>query len=72
MSTVVAALRKLWGLFVDDGSLALALILWCLASGLGLSYLPLGGNWAAAILFVGCLAILLTNIAAAVRRQRIS
>jgi hypothetical protein len=69
MTALMAALRELAGLFVDDGSLALAIlgivalaaILAALASGL----------WAGAALLVGCLGVLLTNVISAAQRQRI-
>jgi hypothetical protein len=49
-------------LFVDDGSLALALVLWCAAVGFATSFWPqLPGVWGPA-LFVGCAVILLVNI----------
>lgn len=66
-----AAGRELVGLFVDDGSLALALIVWVAAAGLLLPYLPAGAQWAAPILFLaGCLAILAENVGRAARRSR--
>jgi hypothetical protein len=71
MNTVFAIPRELWGLFVDDGSLALALVLWCAAAGLILPRLISSSAWNAPILFVGCLAILLVNVALAVRRHRL-
>jgi hypothetical protein len=70
MSALVTALRELWGLFVDDGSLALALVLWCAAAGLILPHVGLSEEWSGPILFVGCLVILVGDIAASVRRRR--
>jgi hypothetical protein len=70
MSALVTALRELWGLFVDDGSLALALVLWCAAVGLILPRIGVSGEWSGPILFIGCLVILLGNIALAARRHR--
>jgi hypothetical protein len=69
MSALVTSARELWGLFVDDGSLALALVLWCAAAGLALPPLGLPEEWNGPILFVGCLAILLGNVATTVRRR---
>jgi uncharacterized membrane protein YhaH (DUF805 family) len=70
MNAVRTTLRELWGLFVDDGSLALALILWCIAAGLILPRVLWMADWNAPILFLGCLVILLSNVAVAVRRLR--
>lgn len=51
-------LRKLWGLFVDDGQLALAIVLWLLLAWRVLPLLRLGGDWSAAMLAAGLLVIL--------------
>ena len=58
----MAALKELWSLFVDDGSLALALVLWVAICGFGLSRAPVPAAWDAPILFVGCLVILVFNV----------
>jgi hypothetical protein len=65
----MAALKELWGLFVDDGSLALALIIWVAICGFGLSRTPVPAAWDAPILFVGCLAILVVNVMRNARGQ---
>jgi hypothetical protein len=70
MKAFVTILRELWGLFVDDGSLALALVFWCAVAGLILPHLPLTGGWNGPVLFVGCLAILLVDVGVAVRRRK--
>lgn len=60
---------ELWGLFVDDGSLALALIAW---GTLAIWLLPLSGvarGGYAPILFLGCLSILLINVFVAARAK---
>ncbi len=69
MKGVISAVKEVWGLFVDDGSLALGLVIWCAAAGLGLTYVVPSKTWRAPILFIGCLAILLANVAATVRRR---
>lgn len=64
-------LAELLGLFVDDGALALGLVLWCAAVGLAVALLPaLPGAAAGAGLLAGCLAILLANVRRAARRPR--
>jgi hypothetical protein len=63
-------LRELLGLFVDDGSLALALLAWTAVAGLALPRLGLPAGLAAPVLFLGYLAILLENLARTARRRR--
>jgi hypothetical protein len=65
---IAGALRELIGLFVDDGSLAVALLAWTAAAGLGLPHLGLSKAWDAAILLAGYLAILFENLARSARR----
>jgi hypothetical protein len=70
MNALSAIFSELWGLFVDDDSMALALVLWCGACGLILPSLVPSMEWAAPILFVGCVTILLADIGMVVRRRR--
>jgi hypothetical protein len=63
-------LRELLGLFVDDGSLALALLAWTAVAGLALPRLGLPMGLAAPSLFLGYLVILLENLARTARRKR--
>jgi hypothetical protein len=69
MRLLATAWRELVGLFVDDGSLALALVGWVAAVAL---LLPLvaGVEWRPAILLAGCIAILVENVGRAARRSR--
>lgn len=55
-------LRKLWGLFVDDGQLALAIVVWLLLAWWLLPLLRLGDTWNAVVLAAGLLAILAAGI----------
>jgi hypothetical protein len=71
MGTLRAILHEIVGLFVDDGSLALALVLWCAGIGAALVLargLPVA--LAAALLLAGCAGILLANVTRAARRRR--
>ena len=45
MKTALMAGRRLLGLFVDDGSIAAALILWSAAAGYLLPALPINAGW---------------------------
>ena len=62
-----AFLKELFGLFVDDGNLAIALVIWVGLCGLGLPRMLLPNGWNAPILFAGCAIILVFNV---MRRAR--
>lgn len=66
MQWIKTICAELFGLFVDDGSFAIAIIVWLGASWL-LSLRLLHGGWSGVVLFVGLGAILLWS---AMRRAR--
>jgi hypothetical protein len=70
MGALMAILKELWNLFVDDGRLALALVIWVAAGGIGLPLSPIPPAWDAPALFVGCTVILVFNVMRSVRRKR--
>ncbi len=63
--------RAIWsefiGLFVDDGSLALAILVWIGVAWLLLPRLGLPADWLAPVLFIGLALILMES---ALRRAR--
>jgi hypothetical protein len=59
--------RELLGLFVDDGSFAVAIVAWLCASALALKYVLHHGPWSGPILFLGMIAILAESV---MRRAR--
>jgi hypothetical protein len=61
MRILMYIFREFWGLFVDDGSLALALIAWCVAASLILPRL-LSEEWSGPVFFIGCVVVLLGNV----------
>jgi hypothetical protein len=65
------ALKMAWeefiGLFIDDGSLAVAIVVWVALVGFLFPHLPRSSQWGASLLFVGLAAILVENI---LRRAR--
>lgn len=67
MRTIRAILAELVGLFVDDGSLALGLLLWCAAIGISTSLLPSLIPLGAPLWSLGCAAILLGTVLRAAR-----
>ena len=67
MTMLVTASRMLVGLFVDDGSLALAILVVVLLSGIFATLMPDAPLVAGAVLLIGCLAVLLANVMKAAR-----
>ena len=70
MTAFITAVREIWGLFVDDGALALGLLIWCAVAGFLLPRLSLPAGADATVLFLGCLLILVASVAVASRRKR--
>jgi uncharacterized membrane protein YhaH (DUF805 family) len=69
MSMLRAVLRELLGLFVDDGSLALAILAVVMLAAISVALIPDIPLVAGAILVFGCLGVLLANLAIAARRH---
>ena len=64
------ALRKLVGLFVDDGSLALAIVAWLGLIALAAARWPAAGGWLSLLLALGLLAILAENVLRTAKAKR--
>lgn len=62
MRTLRAIAFEIVHLFVDDGSLALALLLWCAAVGVTTLLIPTFAEVAGIALFAGCAVILFANV----------
>ena len=62
--------NELFGLFVDDGSLAINLLAWTAVAALVLPRLALPEPWPAPLLLAGYLAILLENVLRTARNHR--
>ncbi|WP_421995953.1 phosphatase PAP2 family protein [Roseococcus sp.] len=62
MRTLRAIAAEIVHLFVDDGSLALALLLWCAAVGATNLLIPAFSEVAGIALFAGCAVILFANV----------
>ena len=67
MKWILAAARELAGLFVDDGSLAIAVLAWVAVAVLVLPALPIASGWLAVALFAGIALILVENLLRAAR-----
>ena len=68
MNALVAVIRELAKLFVDDGSLALTILGIVVLAGIVATLMP-DARWAAgAFLLFGCLSVLLANVASTAQR----
>lgn len=67
MSWMRTVLREVFGLFVDDGSFAIAILAWLLLVWLVLPRLGVEAGWTGLILFAGLALILVES---ATRRAR--
>jgi len=67
MNMLIAVLRELIGLFVDDGSLALMILAVVMLVGILATLMPDFQLAAGAVLLFGCLGVLLANVARAAR-----
>jgi hypothetical protein len=68
MRNLAALLRELAGLFVEDGALALAIIGVVVLAGLVAAFVPAQSWLSGIILLLGCVGVLVTNVATAKRR----
>ena len=60
--------REVWGLFVDDGSFAAAIVVWL---ALAVVVLPrVAARWAGPVWFVGLAAILIESVLRFTRKRR--
>ncbi len=69
MKRMLAAARELVALFVDDGSLAIAVLAWVAIATLAFPVLPIDSGWLAVALFAGLALILTKNLLRAARSR---
>lgn len=62
MKLFTTIIEEVWGLFVDDGSLAILILLWCLIVGFGLQAVAVPLTLRGPILLAGLVLGLLENI----------
>jgi hypothetical protein len=67
MKSLLAALRELAGLFVEDGALALAIIAVVVVAGVIAALVPAASWLSGVILLFGCLGVLVGNVTTAKR-----
>jgi hypothetical protein len=68
MNTLLAVFREIAGLFIDDGSLALAILGIVALAAIVATLAPSAPLVAGAILLFGCLGVLLLNVVRAAQR----
>ena len=61
MKALKRIVEELFGLFVDDGAYAGAIVAWLVVVGLVAKLVPGGAAWAGVLLFAGLAAILLES-----------
>ena len=71
MSGVMSGLRQFGGLFVEDGSLALAILSIVVLSTVLALLMPRLSLAAGGILLFGCLGVLLANVIRAAQHERV-
>lgn len=67
MTWLKSIFREIFGLFVDDGSFAIAILAWLCILFLAFPHLPIPAVWHGVILFAGLIAILIEST---LRRSR--
>jgi hypothetical protein len=61
---------EIWGLFVDDGSFAAAIVVWLAIVLFGLRRLAWASRWGGIALFAGLALVLIENVLRHTRRRR--
>ena len=69
MKALVTALQEVYGLFVEDGSYAVAIMVWLAAAGSVFPHIPGGAVWRGPVLFAGMAAIMLESVVRAARKK---
>jgi len=68
MNVIVTALKEVYGLFVEDGSYAVGILVWLLVAGFVFPHLPALGYWRGPLLFGGMLLLLVENVLRTARK----
>jgi hypothetical protein len=68
MSALYAAVRQVWGLFVEDASLTVGILLWVVLAGFLLPRTGLRPSWRGPVLFLGLVVVLLENVRRSVQK----
>ncbi len=68
MNTINEAVKEFIGLFVDDGSLAIASIIWVLIMAFACAHITAIAEWRAPIFALGVAVILVENVVRSARK----
>lgn len=70
MKALVAAAQEVWGLFVEDGTLAIGILIWVAVAAF--AFPALGGTaaWHAPVLFGGLVVLLIENVFRSAKSHR--
>ncbi len=68
MNVIATALKEVYGLFVEDGSYAVGILVWLLVVGFVFPHVPALGYWRAPLLFAGLLVLLVENVVRTARK----
>lgn len=69
MNWIKSVAQEVLGLFVDDGSLAIAILIWLAFGTIALPRIGLTTRWTGPVLFVGLAMILVESVLRFSRRQ---
>jgi hypothetical protein len=70
MGWIKSVAREVWGLFVDDGSFAAAIVVWLAVVLLAVRRVAWGARFGGVVLFVGLAAVLIENVLRYARRRQ--
>ena len=70
MKALITAAEEVFGLFVEDGSLAIGILVWVAAAAFVFPHLPGGNTWRAPVLFAGLLILLVENVWRSARKAK--
>jgi len=70
MRWIQSSTREIFGLFVDDGSFAAAIVAWLVVCVVVMPRVAAGARWAGAALFAGLAAILIESVLRFARRRK--
>jgi len=62
LKAAIEALKEVYGLFVEDGSLAIGIIAWLLISAFVVPALHAPDSWRAPVLLLGLAILLIENV----------
>jgi hypothetical protein len=69
MKAAITALQEVYGLFVEDGSYAAAIVIWLAIVCFVFPHLPGGGAWRGPLFFAGMAVILVESVVRAARAK---